>query len=143
MASGGAERNLLPVTLPDTFGKSQSLLQWKGKVLLLNFWATWCAPCLEEIPLLIAKQIQYGADGLQIVGIAIDRLPGVQRFMDDLGVNYPVLLAEKLGMNIMRQYGNRGALPFSILFNRQGQLVQTRLGIYKAEELESEIKKLL
>ena len=83
---------LFGVALPDAKGREQSIGQWKGKVLVVNFWATWCVPCREEMPEFVKAQQEFGPRGLQFVGIAIDDVPKVEAFAAELGLNYPVLI---------------------------------------------------
>ncbi|MGD8429861.1 MAG: TlpA disulfide reductase family protein, partial [Ectothiorhodospiraceae bacterium] len=75
--------------LPDMNGERHSIAEWDGRVIVLNFWATWCAPCREEMPLLVDLQDKYGDQGLQIVGVALDRPDAVKAFADKMGLNYP------------------------------------------------------
>src|SRR5574337_1673050 len=83
---------LLDLALPDLAGKEQPLAQWRGKVLVVNFWATWCAPCREEMPEFIKAQSEYGAKGLQFVGIAVDQADKTEQFAKEIGLNYPTLV---------------------------------------------------
>ncbi|MFQ6024134.1 MAG: redoxin family protein [Acidiferrobacterales bacterium] len=130
--------------LPDLEGKTQSLKAWPGKLLLVNFWATWCAPCREEIPLLIELQKRYETHGLQVVGVAIDDRDAVAQFGNEMGINYPILIGQEKAMTLMSDYGNRiGSLPFSVLINREGRIAARKLGIYKRPELEGLIRPLL
>src|SRR5262245_22722504 len=84
-----ANAALAGLALPDASGKEQRLDQWRGKVLVVNFWATWCAPCREEMPEFIKAQSEFGASGLQFVGIAVDQPDKVQQFANEIGLNYP------------------------------------------------------
>lgn len=124
--------------------KPQALEQWRGKVLVVNFWATWCAPCREEIPTFIKFQDQYGARGVQFVGLAIDQKERVGPYARDIGINYPVLVGGLESMDFARQVGNRrGVLPFTLVIDRSGKVVTTEIGILKPEKLESLLKPLL
>jgi peroxiredoxin len=125
-------------TLPDLEGTEVSLSRWRGKYILLNFWATWCAPCLEEIPLFNRLQKRFGADGLQVVGIAVDRADAVMAFRVRQPLNYPVLIGEGNAMDIMRRYGNdHGSLPFSVLIGPQGLKFAQKLGAFTPQELDA------
>ncbi len=136
--------SLLAARFPDLDGRERALGEWKGQVLVVNFWATWCAPCREEIPLFVAMEDKYGARGLQIVGLAIDRLDPVRAFARELGVNYPLLIGGFEAVEIMRPLGNSaGALPFSVIYDRGGQAVLARLGAFHTDELESRLRPLL
>ena len=138
--SGG----LLAARFPDLEGRERALGEWKGQVLIVNFWATWCAPCREEIPLFVAMEDKYGARGLRIVGLAIDRPEPVRAFAREFGVNYPLLIVGFEAVEIMRPLGNAaGALPFSVIYDRNGQAVLAKLGAFHADELESRLRPLL
>jgi len=139
----------VPVTasefaLPDLAGKTRHLADWRGKVILLNFWATWCPPCRYEIPGFIRLQQRYGDQGLQIVGISIDNPEAVARYWQEMKINYPLLLADDSTFNLMSAYGNRpGSLPYSVLIRRDGGIAATRLGIFEETALEKLIQPLL
>jgi len=140
--SGAAE--LLSTAFVDLSGASHRLVEWQGKALLCNFWATWCAPCREEIPLLTAVQRQYGAKSLQVVGIAIDNAANVAQFTKSISIGYPVLMADATAIALMRRLGNRsGGLPFTVGLDRRVRLVQRKLGAYAAAELNAAIAGLL
>lgn len=122
----------------------QTLEQWRGKVLVVNFWATWCAPCREEIPGFIKFQDQFGARGVQFVGLAIDQKERVGPYARDIGINYPVLVGGLDTMDFARQTGNsRGVLPFTLVIDRSGKVVTTEIGVLRPEKLESLLKPLL
>ena len=117
-------------------GKPHPLEQWRGKVLVVNFWATWCAPCREEIPGFVKFQEQYGTHGVQIVGIAIDSAERVAPYIQEIGINYPILVGGIETMDFARQIGNRaGVLPFTVVIDRQGKVVTTIVGIVRPEKL--------
>ena len=130
-------------TMADIDGRPRHLSEWDGKIILVNFWATWCPPCQEEIPGFVQLQSEYGKQGLQIVGVAVDEVDAVRKFVRDHGMNYPVLVGDEDG-NLSREYGNdMDALPYSILIDRQGKIVETRRGIFSSAEVETAIKPLL
>jgi thiol-disulfide isomerase/thioredoxin len=140
--SGTAE--LLGRSFVDLSGVSHRLLDWQGKALLCNFWATWCAPCREEIPLLNAAQQKHGVKSLQVVGIAIDNATNVFEFAKSTNIGYPILLADATAIEVMRRLGNRGGgLPFTVALDRHGRLVERKLGAYAATELAATIERLL
>jgi thiol-disulfide isomerase/thioredoxin len=140
--SGAAE--LLGASFPDTAGDTRRLTEWRGKALLVNFWATWCAPCREEIPLLNAAQQHNAAAGLQVLGIGIDSAENIGEFMRKVPIAYPVLVANAGGIELMRALGNRqGGLPFNVLLDRQGRLAGSKLGAYSSADLQSAIDALL
>ena len=128
----------------DMEGRLQPLSQWRGRVLVVNFWATWCAPCREEIPGFVRLQEKYRDRGLQFIGIAIDQRDKVQAFAQEFGMNYPVLLGGIDSVEMSRQAGNRvGALPFTVILDRHGQIVGRELGVLKESKLDTIIKSML
>ena len=135
---------LFGVALPDTEGRTQSLGQWKGKVLIVNFWATWCVPCRTEMPEFVKAQQEFGGRGLQFIGIAIDEPEKVKRFAAEVGLNYPALLGGYGGIELSKTMGNRlGALPFTIIIDRAGHVAHTQLGPIKEANLRSIVQQLL
>lgn len=139
----GAEK-IFAVTLMDVHGEQQSMSQWKGKVLVVNFWATWCAPCREEIPEFIEMQNEYRDQELLFVGIAIDRKEKVVAYSKEFGINYPVLIGNSNTMSVAEETGNpHGALPYTIIVNREGEIIDTFLGRVHKKKLEKTLKPLL
>jgi thiol-disulfide isomerase/thioredoxin len=135
---------LLAVAMPDASGKEQPLGQWKGKVLVVNFWATWCVPCREEMPEFVKIQRELGERGLQFVGIAIDQPDKVEAFASELGLNYPALIGGYGAIELSKTLGNRlGALPFTVIVDRSGHVVHTQLGPIKEASLRSIVSQLL
>lgn len=135
---------LLGLVLPDLAGQPVAVEQWRGKVLAINFWATWCPPCRAEIPDFIRAQGDYGSKGLQVVGIAIDDPAKVRRFVADLGINYPQLLADDAIMDLSRSLGNVSmGLPFTVIVDRRGAIAYTRVGMVSAKQLNGSINQLL
>lgn len=131
-------------TLPDLEGTLHDVSEWDGKVLAVNFWATWCTPCRREIPAFMALQEQYGGQGLQIVGIAIDEKSDVSDYVDTLGINYPVLIGEQQAIDAAKDYGDRfGALPYTAIVDRRGTIVFVKRGELSRERAEEAIKSLL
>jgi thiol-disulfide isomerase/thioredoxin len=136
--------SLFGVALPDTKGREQSIGQWKGKLLVVNFWATWCVPCREEMPEFVRAQQEFGQRGLQFVGIAIDDAAKVEAFAAELGLNYPALIGGYGAIELSRSFGNRlGALPFTIIVDRAGRINYTQLGPIKEAQLRTIIGQLL
>lgn len=124
-------------TMVDLAGKPRQLGEWQGRVLVCNFWATWCAPCREEIPMLMSEREKYGRSDLEIVGIAVDNGAKVAEFAASLKITYPILLAEADGLDLMRKLGNAsGGLPYTVVADRQGILVHRKLGALKQEDLD-------
>ena len=135
---------LLATALPATSGKLQRLDQWRGQVLVVNFWATWCVPCREEMPQFIREQSESGAKGLQFVGIAVDQADKVQKFATEIGLNYPALIGGLGAMELSRDLGNSlMALPFTVVLDRDGHIAHTQLGLLKPDKLEAVVAPLL
>jgi thiol-disulfide isomerase/thioredoxin len=125
-------------------GKTYGPRTWAGKVLVLNFWATWCPPCREEIPDLIALQAAYAERGLQIVGIAIDDPKATHEYATRLKVNYPNLVGVWDGQRVAEDYGNRiGALPFTVIVDRHDRIAYTKPGQIARDEAEAIVIPLL
>lgn len=125
----------------DVAGKSQPLKQWQGKLVVLNFWATWCPPCLKEIPAFVDLQQRLGAKGLQFVGIALDEVAAVQPFLKDHAINYPVLLGDQDVARFMTELGNQiGALPFTVVLGRDGKVLTMHQGEWQAEDAASTLE---
>ena len=116
--------------------------QFKGKVLLITFFATWCPPCIQEIPNLIDLQKTYASQGFSVIGMSVDEggVPPVKRLIDKTGINYPVLMADN---EVARGFGGVTGIPVSFLVNRQGELVKKYLGYIEHDVLQDEIKKLI
>lgn len=134
----GAGDAVFSLTFPDVDGKPQPLARWRGQILVLNFWATWCPPCVEEMPVLQAVRDAYQPKGIEIVGIAIDNAEKVRSFRDKMGLTLPLLVAGAGGSELGRSLGNlSGALPYTVLLDRSGQVTQRKLGQIHAPELRS------
>jgi thiol-disulfide isomerase/thioredoxin len=132
--------DLFVLELPDTSGKPQTLAQWRGKPLIVNFWATWCPPCVEEMPELSAFQTEASAKGAQIIGIGIDSAENIRGFTDKYKISYPLYIAGMNGINLSRQFGNKnGGLPFTVLINKDGVPVKTYIGRVHISQLRSEL----
>lgn len=139
----GAEA-FFATTLPDLSGTPQPFGQWKGQVIVANFWATWCVPCREEMPHFVKLQGRYGERGLTFVGIAIDKPERVSRFAQEIGVNYPLVVGDMAVFDLARRTGNVGdLLPYTIVLDRAGKIVARRTGIYTEATLSPIIEKLL
>ena len=131
-------------SLTDLDGTLRNISEWDGKVLLVNFWATWCPPCKKEIPAFMELQEKYAEQGFQIIGVAIDDEDSVRNFAEIMDMNYPIMAAELASMEIARSYGNRvNALPFTSFVNRLGKITHTFSGEISREETEKIIKALL
>ena len=140
--SGAAE--LLGSTFAEPSGKPRRLLEWQGKVLLCNFWATWCAPCREEMPMLAAAQQHYAAKGVYVVGIGIDHAVKISEFAAKERISYPLLVAGPEAIELMRRLGNQGGgLPFTVILDRAGALAFRRLGVLTRAEVDQALAPLL
>ncbi len=123
-------------------GKTLRLSDLRGKAVLLNFWATWCGPCKIEMPWFVDLQKQYGSQGLQIVGVAMDDASkeDIGKFAKDMGVNYPILIGKE---SVGDQYGGVPALPESFLISRDGKIVDKIIGLRGKADIEDAVKKTL
>lgn len=122
--------------LPGLDGKVHRLTEWKGHPLVINFWATWCEPCRREIPLLQSLRRKYAANGLEIVGIGIDQAVSVRKYASDHGIEYPLLLGEREGLEAARAFGMETVLPFSVFSDREGRVVTLKIGELRGNEAE-------
>lgn len=135
--------------LPDTQwenlqGGKNSLVEWQGKVLIVNHWATWCEPCRREIPMFMDVRQQYVDQGLELIGIAHDDEEAVRRYVDSMGMDYPQLLAgPSQGRAWLAALGSNGSLPLTLVFDRDGQLRAKKLGLMSESELQTSIDGLL
>jgi len=129
-------------TLKDVDGQTVSSADFQGKVVLIDFWATWCPPCRKMIPGLIELQKEYGGQGFQVVGISLDEggASVVQAFNKNLGVNYTSLLADGA---VVEAFGGIRSIPTSFLIDQDGRIVARHVGYVPAKRLESEITRLL
>lgn len=131
-------------SLPDIEGKTRHFNEWAGKVRVLNFWATWCPPCVKETPMFVEMQEKYGDRGLQFIGVAIDDKQKVIDFMDTYGVNYPMLIGAEDAIKVAEAYGDRfGALPYTVVIDRNNKIIHAQGGEMKREKTESILKSLL
>jgi len=138
--SGAARRALPSVSLVDLGGRTRRLSEWQDRILICNFWATWCAPCREEIPLLVAARAKYAFAGIEVVGIAVDNAAKVRDFATSFNISYPILLAEADGLDLMRQLGNStGGLPYTVVTDRAGDVIHRKLGAFKGSDLDAVI----
>jgi thiol-disulfide isomerase/thioredoxin len=116
--------------LPDPAGVRHGIAEWDGKLLVMNFWATWCPPCLHEIPMFIALQERYGDRGVQFLGVAIDDGDKVRAFAEEIGLNYPTLHGQLDAIEVMTAYGNKsGGLPYTVVISRAGAIVARHPGV--------------
>jgi thiol-disulfide isomerase/thioredoxin len=135
--------SLMPEVLPDfTLTDRQdvprSIRSWPGKSMIINFWATWCGPCRREIPLLKQIQRDRGAEGFQVVGIAVDFRDDVLKYADEIGIDYPILIGEQEGLDAVAKFGLEATgFPFTVFTDKQSRIILTHLG--ELTEAESEV----
>jgi len=116
-------------TLPDLDNQLRQLTEWQGKLIVINFWATWCPPCREEIPVFMALQDEHAGQGLQFIGIALQEADEVREYVAAMGINYPVLSGYREVIKLSEALGNyMGALPYTVIINRDGMVVFARAG---------------
>lgn len=133
----GVADTLLQASLPDLHNQPQTLGQYRGKVLIVNFWATWCPPCREEIPHFVETQERLTGENVQFIGIALDNPKDVAGFVREFAVNYPVLIGGINESEKMRALGNStGGLPYTLIYDRQGQLKERIIGGLDKSRLE-------
>jgi thiol-disulfide isomerase/thioredoxin len=130
--------------LTDLSGKQRNMNEWRGKILIINFWATWCPPCRKEIPEFIALQNDYSAQGLQFIGIAIEDKTSVVDFLKNLAINYPILIGENDGIALAHSLGNLSdSVPFSVVVDAQGQVIHRHQGEFSRQQIVEIITPLL
>lgn len=136
--AGDAVQETMPdFSFPDLDGQTRTRREWPDKVLVVNFWASWCPPCRAETPLFVDLQETYGEQGLQFVGIAIDDPEPVKAFVDEYAVNYPTLLGSMEAVELSRRLGNRfGGLPFTVVARPDGRVVLRHAGEVARDQLE-------
>ncbi|MBA1147719.1 TlpA family protein disulfide reductase [Ectothiorhodospiraceae bacterium WFHF3C12] len=131
-------------SLPDLSGEARAIAEWDGQVLVVNFWATWCPPCVEEIPELVDVQSRFGQKGAQVIGVALDERENIEGFLREVPVNYPVLHGATRAFRVLDAYGNeRGTLPYTVVVGRDGEIHHRLPRPTDAKELGRLIEPLL
>jgi thiol-disulfide isomerase/thioredoxin len=139
--TAGAAGALTRTPFRDLQGAAVTLEHWRGQVVVVNFWATWCPPCREEIPGLIDVQRKQGPNGAQIVGIAVDSPDKTREYAANVGINYPTLIGGMETIDLVRALGNKsGGLPFTVILDRSGKVADTHLGLMTAAQVEAAIR---
>jgi thiol-disulfide isomerase/thioredoxin len=138
---------VIPDTLPqfalaDREGKMRTLGDWKGKPLLVNYWATWCAPCRREIPLLNALRAESLAPGLEVIGIAVDFRDDVLAYDKETPIDYPLLIGEEDGLQAVESMGMQPAFPFTVFADSQQRILTVKVGELHRDEAELILGKL-
>jgi thiol-disulfide isomerase/thioredoxin len=135
--------DLFSQSMNDAAGKPQALAQWKGKALLVNFWAPWCAPCVQEMPELATLASELGAKKINVIGIGIDSPSNIAEFASKFKISYPLYVAGMSGTDLSRQFGNAGGgLPYTVLIGADGQVRKTYLGRLKFDQLRADLAAL-
>jgi len=130
--------------LADVAGTQRSSAEWSDTIRVVNFWATWCPPCVREIPLLVDIQAEYGARGVQVIGIAIDETDAVVDFADDFAFNYPVLVGQEDAMALGHRFVESFiGLPFTVFAGRDGRIHRVHTGEIHREQIEAILAELL
>lgn len=138
-----ATGQLLAQTLRDTQGVEQPLKQWQGKLLVVNLWATWCAPCRAEMPAFSRLQDKYADKGVQFVGITLDSPARVQDYAAQTPTRYPLLIGSHTLIPVFAGLGNvAGSVPFTVIFGRDGRLVRAHQGYWKEADLDTALGEL-
>lgn len=136
--------SLFATRLPDVNGKETPLADIAGRVTIVNFWATWCTPCREEIPDFVRLQAEYADRGVRFVGIAAERVDKVPAFVREFGINYPILIGEFAAIELSRKLGDKaGALPYTIVLDADRKVVHRQLGVLSPAKLRDILAKLL
>lgn len=134
---------LFSSTMPDPQGHPQAMKQWQGKPLVVNFWATWCAPCIEEMPELSDLHAELSPRGSEVLGIGIDSADNIAGFASKYEIRFPLLVGGAGATELARRFGNKtGGLPFTVLLDAQGQVRKTYLGRLKMDELRRDLANL-
>jgi thiol-disulfide isomerase/thioredoxin len=146
LGHGAADRidSLPDFRLPDLEGHEVQISSFSGKVVIMNYWASWCPPCVREMPMLIRTQEAFDPARVQVVGIAIDRLEAVEQFIEDHPVNYPVLIGDVEAVELSRRLGNRlQGLPFTVIFDHHGRRAFSQVGEITQATLDTQLQALL
>jgi len=135
---------LFAATFPDETGQPQALKKYAGKIVVLNFWATWCAPCREEMPELSKLHSTYQHQNVVVLGLAVDDVTAISDFVKETKVSYPLLAADMQGMEIATHLGNnKGVLPYTVIIKTDGSVAKTYFGRVTQLLLEKTLKTLL
>ena len=140
----GATERLILTSFADLRGKAQTLSQWRGRVLVVNFWATWCTPCREEIPVLMRTQKKYAPKNLQLVGIGIDTVDKIRDYAAAMSIDYVLLVGGMEILGVSKDLGNRAeVLPFTVVLDRTGKVAYAHAGALTEVVLDAVLAPLL
>jgi len=135
-----APASLLAAGFADTRGRPQTLAQFQGKLVVVNFWATWCTPCREEMPAFMRLHGRWAGRNVQFVGLSSEEPERVETFGRSLGVTYPLWVGGEAVAELGRRLGNRlGVLPYTVILDSQGNVLETRVGPYSEAQLEERL----
>ena len=139
-----AVHQMFALSLPDPQGNTQALSQWRGKILVINFWATWCEPCREEIPGLQRLREKYVGKNVEVVGIAVDSVAKVRDYATQFKIAYPLVVGGMETIELARSLGNKaGGLPFTIVLDARSAIVLSHLGLIKEQALDQKLADLV
>ena len=139
-----ASATMFALSLPDSHGKTQALAQWRGKPLVVNFWAPWCAPCVEEMPDLQQLRTEFLPRGVEVIGLGIDKADAITQFQQRIKTTYPLLVAGTAGIELAQQFGNEvGGLPFTLVLDANGAVRYQHAGRISVAELRAAILSVL
>ncbi|AOJ12543.1 TlpA family protein disulfide reductase [Burkholderia vietnamiensis] len=142
-SSGSPVEQLWAAALTDVDGKPATLASFKGQKVVVNFWASWCGPCVQEMPELVALSHQYKEKGVRFIGIGVDSDQNVKNFLQKVKVDYPVFVSGYAGADLARNFGNTaGALPFTVVIDQTGKIRETKLGQIQPAELKKTLDAL-
>jgi len=141
--SADALDQLLATRLPDESGVVQAISQWQGKTRVINFWATWCPPCREEMPAFSRLQDKYAANGVQFVGISLDTTINVEKYSKQFKTTYPLLIDNGASANLLAKLGNpQQALPYTLVLSPSNQVLMQQLGKVPEGQLDAALRKV-
>lgn len=142
--AAGISHQFYAQSLPDINDKKTTMSQWQGRLLLVNFWATWCSPCVEEMPELAELQAELQAQNVQVIGIGIDSADNIREFAGKYQIDYPLYIAGMEGIGLSRNMGNQqGGLPFTVLFGKDGEVKKRYLGRLDMQEVRRDLAQFL
>lgn len=142
-ANGNAVDTLWAASLQNAVGTSQKLAAFKGKPVVVNFWASWCGPCVKEMPTLATMHREYEKKGITFIGVGVDSEKNVNAFLQKVPVDYPIYIAGFGGADLARNFGNNaGALPFTVVIDAKGAIRLTKLGEVDQKELKTVLDSL-
>jgi peroxiredoxin len=143
-STGNSTESLYASSFVNKMGTPQPISQWHGKILVVNFWASWCPPCLEEMPSLNQFHQQYQAKGVQVVGISTEDINALKKFEQQLKLDYPLLAGDAEAMSLAQSLGNdRSILPFTVIIDKSGKIAQIVFGKLEKTTLEKVVTPLL